>query len=127
MTASTHDSHLSQVQSDELIPSWIEESPLTWLDEIGLDKELDRAAAAIREAIGEAGETYTDEQIRLALAAWLDRSIRHELAHATLMLTGGAEHFFSVLKDERAQTDEGMAPPSALEPGAHAQDNDQIF
>lgn len=127
MSLSALDPHAAQVQSDELIPAFYEEPPLTFLDEIGLDRQLDGAVAGVRRALGDAAGHRTDDEIRLALAAHLDRLLRDRLARAAELVSEGADEFFSALAAARRPdaTAAGPAPPAS--PAADETHADQVF
>lgn len=132
MTTSAHDPHLANLHSDELIPDWAEDAPLTWLDEIGLHRELDAAVSRVRAALAEGGTSCTEERVRLAVAAWIEKTVRLKLELPHLLTTGGAEHFFSILNptgDAGDETTRMTQPPPPPPDGHNASSahNEQAF
>jgi len=126
MLKSAQDPHLANRHSDELIPAWMEETPLTWLDEIGLHRELDAAVSRVMAALEETGESHPEDHVRRAIAAWIEKAVRLKPDLARLLTTDGAEEILSILELSKGDdSNHGSSstltiPPPPLVDGRHA-------
>lgn len=125
MLKSAQDPHLANQHSDELIPAWMEEAAPTWLDEIGLHRELDAAAGRVITALEEMGESHPEEHVRRAIVAWIEKTVRLKLDLARLLTPNEAEEILSILESRRGDSSNGsssstLTMPPPLVDGRHA-------